>query len=85
MMSLTVPFDQPNFTGRYEFVLDPSRAENGDGVLLYADQEALLAFATLFQQLAAPHAPTHVHLGYTEQEPQGPGVRIILCETGRQT
>ena len=84
MTSLFVPFDQPNFEGRYELVFDALHAEDGDGLLLFADRAALLAFAALFQELAAQRAPTHVHLGYTEQDPQGPGLRIVLCE-GRQT
>lgn len=77
-MSLIIPFDQPNFAGKYEFVLDSANADLGDGLVLYADRESLLAFAALFQQLASQSEPTHVHIGYTEQEPQGPGVRIAL-------
>jgi hypothetical protein len=35
---------------------------------------ACLAFARLFAQLAEYHG--HVHLGYDQDEPQGPGFRI---------
>jgi hypothetical protein len=72
---LFIDFDNvPN--ARYELTLHPENADAGDGIVLTATPEACLAFARLFAQLAEYEG--HVHLGYTHEEPQGPGIRIVV-------
>jgi len=79
--SLRVDFDSDP-AARYEILLRPADAATGDGVVLVASPRACSSFARLFAQLAEAKA-THVHLGYTEEEPQGPGFRITVDSSGR--
>ena len=57
----------------------------GDGIVLAANREGLLALAEAFRRLAETEPDKHLHLGYDEQEPQGPGFRIVLNSSGRIT
>ena len=76
--ALRVGFDNPT-GGSYRIDLLPDQAESGDGVVLYLDPAACLSFAKLFAQLAKQGG--HVHVGYDETEPQGPGMRITVTDT----
>jgi hypothetical protein len=79
-----IPFDQPDSVGRYELVLSPLTAELGDGVILAANRDGFRALAEILVQLADSAAEhVHIHLGYNEQEPAGPGFRLVLTPTGR--
>lgn len=68
---------------RFEVSIHTEDADDGDGIVLVANRPACLAFARLFAQLAEQGG--HVHLGYSDEEPQGPGVRIVVDDTGRQS
>ena len=80
---MLIPFDQKDSKAKYEFVIDSAEAETGDGIILNANREALLAFAELFRDLASHDGEVHIHLGYTEEDPQGPGFRIVANNSGR--
>ena len=81
---MQIPFDQPNSNAKYEVDLRPDQAESGDGIILAANREGLLALAETFRQLAeSSESVTHLHLGYSEEVPQGPGFRVTLNPTGR--
>lgn len=81
---MIIPFDQPDSKGRYEIALFPTVAEVGDGVILAADRDGFLALASIFMQLAESDTEhNHIHLGYDEQNPQGPGFRLVLTTIGR--
>ena len=83
-MNLTIPFDQPDSQACYEIDINPQAIENGDGVVLAVNREACLALSCIFQQLATMQEESfHLHLGYTEQNPQGPGWRIVVNQNGR--
>ena len=83
---MRIAFDQPDSKAKYEIDLYPDEAEAGDGIVLVANREGLLALADVFQQLAAStHPSNHLHLGYTEEQPQGPGFRIVLDPSARIT
>ena len=79
--SITVDFEN-DAAARYEILLRPDDTETGDGVVLIASPRACTAFARLFEQLGEERT-SHVHLGYTEEEPQGPGFRIAVEASGR--
>ena len=81
---MQIPFDQPNSNAKYEIDLRPDQAESGDGIIVVANREGLLALAETFRQLAESSEPVnHLHLGYSEEAPQGPGFRVTLSQTGR--
>lgn len=78
---MEIPFDN-NSGEKYVFNVDLNEIEGGegDGILLSLNKKACESFAILFSRLAAEGEGGHIHLGYSEQEPQGPGIRISLCE-----
>lgn len=78
-----IPFDQPNSSAKYEIALHPEQAEDGDGIVLVANRDGLLALAETLRQLADTEPDNHLHLGYNDEEPQGPGFRIVLNSSGR--
>jgi hypothetical protein len=78
--TLHVPFDSDP-EARYEVELMPADVEDGDGIVLFVTPKACIAFAALFVQLSEKGG--HVHLGYSEENPQGPGIRIQLSHDGR--
>ncbi len=80
---MDIPFDQPNSLAKYEIDFFPHQGETGDGVVLAANREGLLALADTLRQLAETGPENHLHLGYNELEPQGPGFRIIFNSSGR--
>ena len=80
---MEIPFDQPNSWARYEIDFYPEQAAAGDGIVLAANREGLLALAETLRQLAETEPENHLHLGYDEEEPQGPGFRIVFNSTGR--
>jgi hypothetical protein len=83
-MKLNIPFDQKNSKARYEIDVKVNDIETGDGVILALNREACLALSKVFDQLAlGADEGFHLHLGYTEEEPQGPGWRILVTECGR--
>ena len=74
-----IPFD--NNTGeKYEIRICQDDIATGDGVVLVLNKKACLAFSELFATLASESNNGHVHLGYDQDEPQGPGVRIEVFE-----
>ena len=77
---LLVDFDNDP-SAKYEVALRPHDAELGDGVVITLNRKACLSLARLFAQLADHQG--HVHIGYTEEESGGPGVRIVVDEAGR--
>ncbi len=83
-MKLVIPFDNPDTGARYEIDVRVNDLDSGDGVVLAVNREACLAFSQLLQQLANQEEDAaHLHLGYTEEVPQGPGWRIVLTGNGR--
>ena len=83
-MNLSIPFDQPDSQGCYEIDVNLQDIEKSDGVILALNREACLALSSIFQQLAAVQQEGfHLHLGYTEENPQGPGWRIVVNQSGR--
>ena len=80
---MEIPFDQPGSLAKYEIYFYPGQAATGDGIVLAANREGLLALAETLRQLAETEPDNHLHLGYNEQEPQGPGFRIVFNSTGR--
>lgn len=76
---MEIPFD--NNTGeKYTLEINVSEIEEGDGVVLKLNKKACESFSMLFASLAKSGDETHVHLGYDETEPQGPGFRIVVSE-----
>lgn len=76
---MEIPFD--NNTGeKYFLEIVPCDIETGDGVILTVNQKACEAFAQLFSQLAKEPNGTHIHLGYVESAPQGPGFRLVRSD-----
>lgn len=74
---MEIPFD--NSSGeKYAFEIFEELADEGDGIVLTLNKKACLGFSKLFAELAEQNNETHIHIGYDEDEPQGPGVRIIL-------
>jgi hypothetical protein len=72
---LLVDFENDS-SARYQVVLQPQEAQTGDGVIITLNRNGCLALARLFAQLSDKGG--HVHIGYTDDEPQGPGVRIVV-------
>jgi hypothetical protein len=77
---LVVEFDDDP-SAKYEVAIRPDDADVGDGVVITLNRRACLSLARLFAQLAEHQG--HVHIGYTEDVAGGPGVRIVVDETGR--
>lgn len=76
---MEIPFD--NNTGeKYTIKIDTSEIESGDGIVLNLNKKACKSFSELFATLAKLEDETHIHLGYDEGEPQGPGFRIEVSE-----
>ena len=82
---MEIPFDQLNSLAKYEIDFFSEHAASGDGIVLAANRQGLLALAETLHQLAKAEPESHLHLGYNEQEPQGPGFRIVLNSNGRIT
>ena len=83
-MKLIIPFDQPDSMAKYQIEINVDQIETGDGVVLVGNQAAFLALSQVFAQLALDYSEgSHLHLGYTEEEPQGPGWRIVSNQKGR--
>lgn len=76
---MKIPFDN-NSGEKYSLDIVASGIETGDGVVLTLNKKACEAFAQIFLELAVSEDGTHVHLGYDETEPQGPGFRLVLSE-----
>jgi len=78
---LEIPFD--NNTGeKYVLEILENEIESGDGVVLKLNKRACIAFSEIFKQLAnSESTETHIHIGYDEEEPQGPGFRIELSDS----
>jgi hypothetical protein len=75
---MDIPFD--NNTGeKYSLGINIDEIDTGDGVELKLNKKACESFSKLFA-LLAESKETHIHLGYDETEPQGPGLRIIVSE-----
>lgn len=64
---MDIPFDQPNSLAKYEIDMFPLQGETGDGIVLAANREGLLALADTLRQLAQTEPENHLHLGYNEQ------------------
>ena len=79
---MEIPFDQPGSAAKYEIDFRVKDAASGDGIILAANREGLLALAETLRQLAKSESG-HLHLGYDETEPHGPGFRIVVCDNGR--
>ena len=78
-MGIEIPFD--NNTGeKYSLDINIPEIETGDGVVLKLNKEACASFSKLFSALANEEE-THIHLGYDESNPQGPGFRIEIENT----
>ena len=74
---MILPFD--NNTGeKYTIEIIGSEIETGDGIVFKLNRKACESFAHLFFQLSKEPNGSHVHLGYDESEPQGPGLRLVL-------
>ncbi|WP_139339051.1 hypothetical protein [Marinobacter lutaoensis] len=76
---MEIPFDN-NSGEKYVIDVVTSDIETGDGVVLTLNKKACEAFAKIFSELAKGSDGTHVHLGYDESEPQGPGLRLVLSD-----
>ena len=76
---MKIPFDD-NSGEKYSLDIAVQEIETGDGIVLTLNKKACLAFAELFTALASDTGDSHVHLGYDESEPQGPGFRIVVKE-----
>jgi len=75
---MDIPFDN-NSGEKYTLEVNISEIEIGDGVTLKLNKKACESFSKLFSDLSKSEE-THVHLGYDESEPQGPGFRIVVTE-----
>jgi hypothetical protein len=83
-MELFIPFDQDASDAKYQIAIRPNDWEAGDSVILAVNREACKSFSDIFNQLASCKVDNfHLHIGCTEEEPQGPGWRIIVNENGR--
>ena len=78
-LSMEIPFDN-NSGEKYAFDISIEDIDSGDGIVLNLNRAACLSFAKLFTDLAGAQSNTHIHLGYDESEPQGPGIRVVLNE-----
>lgn len=75
-INMEIPFDN-NSGEKYSIKIDIDEIEVGDGIVLTLNKKACESFATVFKQLAFAEDGTHIHIGYNESEPQGPGLRLI--------
>lgn len=77
-------YESINDATKYEIDFFPADAELGDGIVLALNKAACLEFAKIFAQLATNETltSTHLHFGYTNEVPQGPGFRIELTQSG---
>jgi len=73
---MEMPFDN-NSGERYLVSVEVDQIESGDGVVITLNKRACESFAAIFQALSIADDGTHIHIGYDETEPQGPGVRIV--------
>jgi hypothetical protein len=73
---MEVPFDN-NSGEKYSLDISVDDIDTGDGVVLTLNKKACESFAQLFGQLAASEDGAHIHIGYDESEPQGPGFRLV--------
>jgi hypothetical protein len=79
--SICIPFDnEPE--AKYEIEVFPDEIETGDGVVLALNRQACIAFAKLFVQLSE-QPEMHLHLGWDNDAPEGPGIRIIRNDSGK--
>lgn len=78
-LSMEIPFDN-NIGEKYSLDISVEDIDSGDGVTLTLNRAACLSFAKIFSDLAKAENDTHLHLGYDESEPQGPGFRVVLSE-----
>ena len=79
--SICVPFDnEPD--AKYEIEVFPDDIDLGDGVVLALNRQACIAFAKLFVQLSE-QSEMHLHLGWDNEAPQGPGIRIVRNDNGK--
>lgn len=76
VFKMKIPFDN-NSGEKYSLEIDSKNIETGDGVILTVNRKACESFAKLFTDLANSESETHIHLGYDEECPQGPGFRIV--------
>ncbi len=74
---MKIPFDD-NTGEKYTLEISLDDIDTGDGVILELNKKACEAFSQLFLSLSESEEDTHIHLGYDESEPQGPGWRIIV-------
>lgn len=74
---MKIPFDN-NSGEKYELELIPEEMDSGDGAVLTLNAKACTAFAEMFVQLSSAPEGSHIHLGYDDSEPQGPGFRLVL-------
>tara|TARA_R100001377_G_C3180579_1_gene106487 strand:- start:1029 stop:1265 length:237 start_codon:yes stop_codon:yes gene_type:complete len=74
---MKIPFDD-NSGEKYSLEININDIDAGDGVVLKLNRRACEAFSVIFSQLALSNEGEHIHLGYDESEPQGPGIRIVL-------
>lgn len=79
MLNVEIPFDN-NSGELYKIEIAISEIESGDGVVLTLNRKACESFAKLFFTLAQEENCGHIHLGYDESEPQGPGLRIVVSD-----
>lgn len=74
---MDIPFDN-NEGEKYTFEIIETQIETGDGIILTLNRKACLAYADFFKSLAKQENGCHIHLGYDQDEPQGPGFRVVL-------
>ena len=78
---MEIPFDN-NQGEKYKVDIRGEDIERGDEVVLKLNKKACIAFSKIFEQLArSGKSGTHIHIGYSEEEPQGPGFRIELDDS----
>ena len=76
---MDIPFDN-NAGEKYTLTIAVAEIESGDGIVLNLNKKACESFSKLFADLANSEEGNHIHLGYDESEPQGPGFRIVVDE-----
>lgn len=74
---MRIPFDD-NSGEKYTLEIFAEQIGTSDGIVLTLNKKACKAFADIFNQLALSDIGSHIHLGYDESEPQGPGFRLVL-------
>lgn len=75
-----IPFDD-NSGEQYEIHAIKEDMDSGDGIVLTLNRKACEAFEQVFAQLKNEPNGAHIHLGYDQDEPQGPGFKIVVQET----